>query len=101
MSICHYFGMEKTTIYLSEEIKQQLIYLTAKMSGEKRKRVTMTDIIREALRDYLRKKGIKVEGKGEILRRMLSTKGALNNEEFEKRVHEVKEAFSVWEIRSA
>jgi len=93
--------MEKTTIYLSEDIKQHLIYLTAKMSGEKRKRVTMTDIIREALRDYLRKKGIKVVGKDEVIRRMLSTKGALKDEEFEKRVREVKEAFSVWEIRSA
>ena len=93
--------MEKTTIYLSEEIKQHLIDLTAKMSREKRKRVTMTDIIREALKEYLRKKGIKLEGKQEVIRRVLSTRGALDSEEFEKRVREVKEAFSRWEIRSA
>jgi len=87
--------MEKTTIYLSEEIKEHLINLAAKMSMEKRKRVAMTDIIREALKEYLRKKGIKLEGRDKTIRRMLVTRGALDSDEFEKRVREVKEAFSV------
>ncbi len=56
MSICHNYEMEKTTIYLNEEIKEHLIDLTAKMSKERRKRVTMTDVIREALKEYLKKK---------------------------------------------
>lgn len=61
--------MEKTTIYLSEEIKEHLIDLTAKMSKERRKRVTMTDVIREALKEYLRKKGIKVGEKEEVTKK--------------------------------
>ena len=93
--------MEKTTIYLSSEIKEHLIDLAAKMSREKRKRVAMTDIIREALREYMRKKGIKLEGKDKVIRRMLATRGALDSDKFEKRVNEVKEAFSGWKIRSA
>lgn len=100
MSICHNSEMEKTTIYLSEEIKEHLIDLTAKMSKERRKRVTMTDVIREALKEYLRKKGIKVGEKEEVTKKMLSTRGLLDNEEFESRVLEVKEAFSGWKIRS-
>ena len=43
--------MEKTTIYLSGEIKEHLIDLAAKMSKEKRKRVAIADIIREALKE--------------------------------------------------
>ena len=92
--------MEKTTLYLSEEIKQHLIDLTAKMSREKRKRVTMTDIIREALKEYLRNKGITLKDKEDVTRRMLATRGTLDNEEFEERVLEVREAFSGWKIGS-
>ena len=66
------------------------------MSKEKRKRVAIADIIREALKEYMRKNGIKLEGRDEVIRRMLSTKGALDSDEFEKRVREVKEAFSGW-----
>ncbi len=90
--------MERTTIYLSEEIKDHLMDLAAKMSREKRKRVAMTDIIREALKEYLKKKGIKLEGKGEVTKRMLLTRGMLDSEEFERRVHEVRKAFSGWKI---
>ena len=93
--------MEKTTIYLSEEIKGHIADLAAKLSREERKRVTMTDIIHEALKEYLRKKGINLENREEIIRRVLSTRGAIDNEEFEKRVREVKEAFSRWKIQSA
>ena len=31
---------------------------------------------------------------------MLATRGALDSDKFEKRVNEVKEAFSGWKIRS-
>lgn len=93
--------MEKTTIYLSEEIKGHIADLAAKLSKEERKRVTMTDIIHEALKEYLRNKGINLESREEITRRVLSTRGALDNEEFEKRVQEAKEAFSRWKIQSA
>ena len=92
--------MEKTTIYLSEEIKEHLLDLVAKMSKEKRKRVAISDIIREALKEYMRKKGIKLEGRDEVISRMLATRGALDSDKFEKRVNEVKEAFSGWKIRS-
>ena len=92
--------MEKTTIYLSGEIKEHLIDLAAKMSKEKRKRVAIADIIREALKENMRKKGIKLEGRDEVISRMLATRGALDSDKFEKRVNEVKEAFSGWKIRS-
>jgi predicted transcriptional regulator len=90
--------MERTTIYLSEEIKDHLTDLAAKMSKEKRKRVTMTNIIQETRKEYLKKRGIKLEGKEEVIRKMLSTRGMLNSEEFEKRVNEVRKAFSRWKI---
>jgi predicted transcriptional regulator len=93
--------MEKTTIYLSEEIKEHLLDLAAKMSKRERKRVTMTDIIREALKEYMRKRGVRIDNRKEITKRMLSTRGALDSEDFEKRVREVKESFSGWKIRSA
>lgn len=70
------------------------------MSGEKRKGVDMTDIIREALKECLRKRGIKLKDKNETMRRMLSTRGALDSEEFEKKVYEVKEALSEWKASS-
>ena len=71
------------------------------MSKEKRKRVAIADIIREALKEYMRKKGIKLEGRDEvIISRMLATRGALDNDDFEKRVNEVKKAFSGWKIGS-
>jgi len=100
MLICHIIEMERTTIYLNEEIKDHIIDLTAKMSKERRKRVTMTDIIHDALKEYLRRKGIEVGNKEEVIKEMLSTKGSLDNDEFESRVLEVKEAFSGWKIRS-
>ena len=86
--------MEKTTIYLSEEIKEHLLDLAAKMSKEKRKRVAISDIIREALKEYMRKKGIKLEGRDGVISRVLATRGALDNDDFEKRVNEVKKALS-------
>jgi hypothetical protein len=58
----------------------------------------MTDIIRDALRKYPKKRGIKLEEK--VARRMLSTRGVLDSKEFERRVREVKEALSEWKIPS-
>lgn len=46
------------------------------------------------------RKGIEVGNKEEVIKEMLSTKGSLDNDEFESRVLEVKEAFSGWKIRS-
>ena len=77
--------------YLSSELKENLIDLAAKMSKEKRKQVAIADIIREALKEYMRKKGIKLEGRDEVISKMLATRGALDNDDFEKRVNEVKE----------
>ena len=48
----------------------------------------------------MRKKGIKLEGRDEAISRMLATRGALDNDDFEKRVNEVKKAFPGWKIGS-
>jgi hypothetical protein len=58
----------------------------------------MTDIIRDALREYLKRIGIKLEEK--LITKMLSTRGTLDSEEFERRVREVKEALSECKVSS-
>jgi len=52
----------------------------------------MTDIIRGVLRKYMKKRGIKLEGK--VTRRVLLIRSVLDSEGFERRVREVKEALS-------
>ena len=49
--------MEKTTIYLDKDIKMHLLEMAADMSKRHGKRAAMSDIIRDALREYLEKQG--------------------------------------------
>ncbi len=92
--------MERTTIYLQEDLKKYLLEISAEMSKKKGKRSAMADIVREALREYFAKRGIITGERNAITKRMLSTKGALDKD-FERRVNKVKEDFRKWEIRSA
>ena len=54
--------MEKTTIYLDKDIKMLLLEMVADMSKKSGKRAAMSDIIRNALREYFSKKEISIEG---------------------------------------
>lgn len=49
--------MEKTTIYLDKDIKMHLLEMVADISKKQGKRAAMSDIIRDALREYLEKQG--------------------------------------------
>lgn len=49
--------MEKTTIYLDRDMKVQLLEMVADISKKQGKRAAMSDIIRDALREYLEKRG--------------------------------------------
>ncbi len=49
--------MEKTTIYLDKDIKMHLLEMVADISKKQGKRAAMSDIIRDALREYLEKHG--------------------------------------------
>lgn len=95
--ICHISDMERTTIYLDDSIKRYLIDISAKESRDQGKRVGMADVIREALRDYLERKGKAVSGAKSTIDRMLATKGKLG-EDFEKRVKDVQTGFNEWKI---
>ena len=53
--------MEKTTIYLDKDIKAHLLEMVADMSRKQGKRAAMSDIIRDALREYLIKRGVMVQ----------------------------------------
>jgi Arc/MetJ-type ribon-helix-helix transcriptional regulator len=44
--------MEKTTIYLNKDIKRHLLEMVADISKKQGKRAAMSDIIRDALREY-------------------------------------------------
>jgi metal-responsive CopG/Arc/MetJ family transcriptional regulator len=44
--------MEKTTIYLDKDIKMHLLEMVADISKRQGKRAAMSDIIRDALREY-------------------------------------------------
>lgn len=54
--------MEKTTIYLDKDIKMRLLEMAADMSKRHGKRAAMSDIIRDALREYFSKREISIEG---------------------------------------
>ncbi len=92
--------MERTTIYLDKDLKGYLLEIAAEKSKEKGKRAAMADIVREAIREYLAKRGVVTSKKNSITKRMLSTRGALDKD-FEKRVKKVKADIRKWEIRSA
>lgn len=49
--------MKKTTIYLDKDIKMQLLEMVADISKRQGKRAAMSDIIRDALREYFEKRG--------------------------------------------
>ena len=56
--------MEKTTIYLDKDIKMHLLEMAADMSRKQGKRAAMSDIIRDALREYFikrKKRGVMVQ----------------------------------------
>lgn len=57
--------MEKTTIYLDKDIKMHLLEMVADMSRKQGKRAAMSDIIRDALREYLEKQGRHLDDEGE------------------------------------
>ncbi|MDI6727829.1 MAG: hypothetical protein QMD44_02735 [Thermodesulfovibrionales bacterium] len=48
----NYSAMEKTTIYLDKDIKMHLLEMVADISKRQGKRAAMSDIIRDALREY-------------------------------------------------
>jgi hypothetical protein len=89
--------MERTTIYLDDNLKHILINLSAEESKKRGKRIGMAEIIRDALVEYLKKRGIIIEDSGLIEKRMLSTKGTMG-EDFEKRVKEVQKDYKKWKI---
>ena len=89
--------MERTTIYLDKPIKLSLMELSSEESKKKGKRVAIAEMIREALVEYLEKKGKHIESKKAVIKRMLLTKGALG-EDFEKRVKETQKEFKNWKI---
>jgi Arc/MetJ-type ribon-helix-helix transcriptional regulator len=57
--------MEKTTIYLDKDIKMHLLEMVADISKRQGKRAAMSDIIRDALREYLEKQGRHLNDEGE------------------------------------
>ncbi len=57
--------MEKTTIYLDKDIKMHLLEMAADISKKQGKRAAMSDIIRDALREYLEKQGRHLNNGGE------------------------------------
>ncbi len=89
--------MERTTIYLDKPIKLSLMELSSEESKKKGKRVAIAEMIREALIEYLERKGKHIEGKKAIVKRMLLTKGALGDD-FKKRVKETQKEFKNWKI---
>lgn len=92
--------MEKTTIYLDEDLKAHLLQKASDLSKMRGKRMGMADIIREAVREYVAKTDTAAAEKKVIVKRMLSTRGALG-EGFEKRVKKARKEFKKWEIGSA
>lgn len=91
--------MERTTIYLNDTIKRHLLELSSEESRKRGKRVGMAEMIREAIIEYLKRKGKPIEEPETIINRMLSTRGLLG-EDFGKRVKEVQRKFKKWKIES-
>lgn len=60
----------------------------------------MAEMIRNAILEYMRSKGVAVDERKAVVKRMLSTKGALG-EDYEKRVKEAQKGFDNWKIESA
>jgi hypothetical protein len=89
--------MERTTIYLDDELKRSILELSQEETRKKGKRIGMAEIIREAMVEYLQKKGMDLEGPEAVVNRMLSTRGALGGD-FEKRVKEVRQELRKWKI---
>jgi len=81
--------MERTTIYLDNSIKRCLLELSSEKSKKKGKRVGMAGMIRDALVEYLKKRGKSIEDSQSVIEKMLATRGTLG-EDFEDRVHEVQ-----------
>lgn len=92
--------MERTTVYLEDNIKKSLLSLSAEESKRKGKRIGMAEMIRKAIMEYLKKRGVVVEEHRAIVDRMLSTRGRLGKD-FEERVKEAREGFDRWKIESA
>lgn len=91
--------MERTTIYLNDEIKRHLLDISAEESRKRGKRAGMAEMIREAIVEYLKRKGKAIKETESTINRMLSTKGSLG-EDFKKRVKEVQKEFKKWKIKS-
>jgi len=89
--------MERTTIYLDNIIKENLLDISLRESKKEGKRVGMAEIIREALLEYLKRRGNAVKSETPKVVRMLATKGALNKD-FEKRVKDAQKEFRKWKI---
>jgi len=89
--------MERTTIYLDNIIKENLLDISLRESKKEGKRVGMAEIIREALLEYLKRRGNAVKSETPKVVRMLATKGALNKD-FEKRVKDVQKKLNKWKI---
>ena len=81
--------MERTTIYLDDSIKRCLLELSSEESKKKGKRVGMAGMIRDALVEYLKKRGKSVDDSQSVIEKMLATRGTLG-EDFKDRVHGVQ-----------
>jgi len=92
--------MERTTIYLDDSIKRCLLELSSEESKKKGKRVGMAGMIRDALVEYLKKRGKSIEDSQSVIEKMVATRGTLG-EDFKDRVHEVQHEMKKWKIRSA
>ncbi len=91
--------MERTTIYLDDSIKRCLLELSAEESRKKGRRIGMAVMVRDALVEYLRKRGRAVEDPRSVVDKMLATRGTLG-EDFEKRVKKAQAEINKWQIKS-
>ena len=89
--------VNKTTIYLEDELRNELFDLSISKSKKTGKRIGMAEIIRFALIEYLRKKGREVHTYKSIINRMLSAKGSLGKE-FYNRVQNVGKQMKSWKV---
>lgn len=85
------------TIYLEERLKRSLLELSAEESKKKGKRVGMAEMIRKAVVEYLKRKGVNVEDFASVINRMLLTRGTVE-EDFKKRIKGLQKEFKKWKI---
>jgi len=86
--------MKRTTIFVEPELWELLSRVAEEERGRGRK-VTRSELIREAVRRYLAEIGYSTEERAEKIRRAISSYGTLG-EDFERAVREAGDAFEEW-----